>query len=170
LADPGIWICGNLSYQISNAHPILAKLKFITQISRHIDDYVGFPRVPFAQSQLYQKIRNLVYLPVVKDAQNVADWYFTDCVHVQIPIKSRLFTKLEYDYNLICDGMIEHIEGYTGNLHTTNGKYYIQIRTKDSTPYHPIYSHTYRRNISNKNFAFYFLKRFMRDAIDGNLT
>jgi uncharacterized protein len=27
LADPGIWICGNLSYQISNAHPILAKLK-----------------------------------------------------------------------------------------------------------------------------------------------
>jgi hypothetical protein len=32
LVSSGIWICGNLSYQISNAHPIKAKLKVITYV------------------------------------------------------------------------------------------------------------------------------------------
>ena len=31
----------------------------------------------------------------------------------------------------------------------------------DSKPYHPVYSRTFNREISNKNRAFYFMKRFM---------
>ena len=47
------------------------------------------------------------------------------------------------------------------NLHTVNGKF-IQIRTKDSKPYTPIYSQKYGRVISDKNRAFYFKKEFMQ--------
>lgn len=49
-------------------------------------------------------------------------------------------------------------------LHTSSGKY-IQIRTKDSKPYHPIYSKEYNSYISKKNFAFYFKKDFMIDLL-----
>ena len=49
----------------------------------------------------------------------------------------------------------------TAMLHTANGKY-IQVRTKDSKPYHPIYSEKYGREISDKNRAFYFKKEFMK--------
>ena len=45
-------------------------------------------------------------------------------------------------------------------LHTVNGRF-IQIRTKDSKPYTPIYSQKYGRIISDKNRAFYFKKEFM---------
>ena len=44
----------------------------------------------------------------------------------------------------------------------TNGNH-IQVRSKDSKPYHPIYSTTYRRNVSDKNHAFYFQKQFVYD-------
>ena len=42
-------------------------------------------------------------------------------------------------------------------LHTTSGKY-LQIRTKDSAPYHPIYSKIFNRYVSDKNFAIYITK------------
>jgi DNA mismatch repair protein MutH len=142
---------------------------FITQISTHIDDYVSVPHLSFSESQLYLKIRNLVYLPVVKQSENPSDWYFTKCIHIQIPTTSDLFQKLENDYNIICDGLKRHIEGGDGRLHTTNGIDYIQVRTKDSKPYHPIYSNAYERFVSEKNYAFYFLKKFMIDANAGNL-
>jgi DNA mismatch repair protein MutH len=45
----------------------------------------------------------------------------------------------------------------------------VQVRSKDSKPYHPIYSNHYGRYISNKNHALYFMKSFMKDALAGKL-
>ena len=59
--------------------------------------------------------------------------------------------------------IITEIEvGGDGLLHTANGKY-LQIRTKDSAPYSPIFSNIYGREISSKNFAFYFQKSFVHE-------
>ena len=61
-------------------------------------------------------------------------------------------------------GKLEHIEtSKDGLIHTSNGTH-IQIRSKDSKPYHPIYSHKYGRYVSNKNHAFYFQKQFVYDV------
>ena len=58
----------------------------------------------------------------------------------------------------------EHIEtSRDGFIHTSNGTH-IQVRSKDSKPYHPIYSARYGREVSNKNHAFYFQKQFVYDV------
>lgn len=143
---------------------------FITQINGIIDTLVGNPSVPFQQSSLYKKISNLVYLPVVKQSADASDWYFIKCVRVRVAIGSPLYAKVKADYDAICAGLRQHIENSVdGFIHTTNGDHYIQVRSKDSKPYHPIYSQTYGRDISNKNHAFYFVKPFMRDALAGRL-
>ena len=116
---------------------------------------------------LYIKIRNLVFLPVVKDSKDVSDWYFLNAYHVQAPIGSDLFKRLEADYYSICSQLRRHIEtSPDGFIHTSNGEL-IQIRSKDakdkSGRYHPIFSKTYNRFISNKNHSFYFKKEFMRE-------
>jgi DNA mismatch repair protein MutH len=138
---------------------------FITQISEQIDTLVCLPPVPFERSTLYQKIRNLVYLPVVKESADPARWYYVRCVRVRAEPGSTLYQKFRADYQTICAGLRLHIQtSADGFIHTTNGLHYIQVRSKDSTPYHPIYSKTYGRYISNKNHAFYFTKQFMLAA------
>lgn len=70
--------------------------------------------------------------------------------------------QLKEDYYSICKQLGEHIEtSADGFIHTSNGKY-IQIRSKDSKPYFPIYSDKYAKHISNKNHDFYFKKDFMK--------
>ena len=67
------------------------------------------------------------------------------------------------DYYSICSQLKHHIEtSHDGFIHTSNGTH-IQVRSKDSMPYHPIYSQIYQRNVSNKNHAFYFQKKFVYD-------
>jgi DNA mismatch repair protein MutH len=143
---------------------------FITQISEQIETLVCCPPIPFENSHLYQKIRNLVYLPVVKQSADAGQWYYIHCIRVRAEPGSPLFRKLKADYDAICVGLRCHIEtSPDGFIHTTNGPHYIQVRSKDSTPYHPIYSRTYSRYVSNKNHAFYFMKQFMLDAAANRL-
>ena len=67
--------------------------------------------------------------------------------------------RLQKEVNNICKQLRYHIENsHDGFIHTSNGEH-IQIRSKDSQPYHPIYSSTYGRYVSNKNHAFYFQKQ-----------
>ena len=117
---------------------------FITQISGMFDDLIT--GLPFEQTSLYTKIDNILYVPVAKEGVP-EEWFFLPSIHVDLsmPEFGQLRSQLEADY---------------GNIHTANGKY-IQIRSKDSKPYHPIYSNTYGRYISNKNHAFYFKKDFV---------
>lgn len=67
------------------------------------------------------------------------------------------------DYYSICQQLKRHVEtSPDGFIHTSNGRH-IQVRSKDSQPYHPIYSTVYGRFVSNKNHAFYFQKQFVYD-------
>lgn len=153
---------------LANGQPL--ETMFITQVSKIIDTLVGSSPVPFEESNLYQKIRNLVYLPVVKQSANVADWYFVRVINIEVYKNPTLFAKLKKDYETICLGLTWHIENSSdGFIHTTNGDNYIQVRSKDSKPYHPIYSEKYKREVSNKNHAFYFKKEFMKDALANKL-
>lgn len=134
---------------------------FITQISKIIDELLSGKE--FYESKLYKKISNLLYVPISKVGEP-EEWMFLPCVHVNLQDEKfyDLKVQLEKDYYSICKQLNEHIKTKgDGFIHTSNGEY-IQIRSKDSKPYSPIYSDIYKRNISNKNHAFYFKKEFMK--------
>jgi DNA mismatch repair protein MutH len=133
---------------------------FITQIKSHINEL--FNDKPFDQSWLYNKIKNLIYVPVVKSDIDPENWFFREAYHVQISKGSPLYNQLKTDYEDIIQKMKSDIIS-KGDIHTSSG-IYIQIRTKDSKPYSPIISSTHGA-VSNKNFAFYFKKDFMKDII-----
>jgi DNA mismatch repair protein MutH len=134
---------------------------FITQTASIIDELLSHKN--FYQSKLYQKLQHLLYVPISKDGSQ-SDWMFLPCIEVDLslPIYSSLAVQLEEDYYSICDQFNAMLQvSSTSMLHTASGKF-IQIRTKDSKPYHPIYSEIYHREVSDKNRAFYFKKEFMR--------
>ena len=54
---------------------------FITQISRSIDELLQHH--PFEQSHLYEKIRNILYVPVCKDGAP-QNWMFLPSIHVDL--------------------------------------------------------------------------------------
>lgn len=134
---------------------------FITQISTHVDEILKMK--PFNDTYIYNKIKNLLYVPVCKDGDE-SSWMFLPFVHVDLTMDKykELYYQLEEDYYSISKQLNEHIlNSKDGYIHTSSGKF-IQIRSKDSKPYFPIYSDVYKRYISNKNHAFYFKKDFMK--------
>lgn len=139
---------------------------FITQISRVIDELIDKRR--FEETHLYEKISNILYVPVCKDGRP-EEWMFLPSIHVNLSLEkfSTLMETWRNDYNFICEQLKYHIENSPdGCIHTSNGTH-IQVRSKDargaSGSYHPIYSREYGRYVSNKNYAFYFRKQFVYD-------
>lgn len=135
---------------------------FITQISSVIDELIQ--ERPFEQTHLYEKISNILYVPVCKDG-DPKNWMFLPSIHIDLasPRFSELRNIWRNDYYSICRQLKCHIEtSPDGFIHTSNGQH-IQVRSKDSKPYHPIYSSTYGRYVSDKNHAFYFQKQFVYD-------
>ena len=135
---------------------------FITQIASVIDELLE--EKPFEETHLYEKISNILYVPVCKIGKP-RDWMFLDAIHIDLsnPRFSSLLKTWESDYYSICRQLKNHIETSRDRyIHTSNGTH-IQVRSKDSKPYHPIYSEIYGRNVSNKNHAFYFQKQFVYD-------
>lgn len=134
---------------------------FITQTASIMDELLD--RRPFHASKLYKKFQNILYVPISKDG-SPSEWMYLPCIQVNLsnPLYHNLALQLEEDYYTICDTLNEQLQmSNTATLHTANGKF-IQIRTKDSQPYTPIYSQKYGRVISDKNRAFYFKKDFMK--------
>ncbi len=134
---------------------------FITQTASIMDELLD--RRPFRDSKLYKKFQNILYVPISKDG-NPSEWMYLPCIQVNLsnPLYHNLALQLEEDYYTICDTLNKQLQiSNTATLHTANGKF-IQIRTKDSQPYTPIYSQKYGRVISDKNRAFYFKKDFMK--------
>ncbi len=140
---------------------------FITQTSSMMDEILSVK--DFCQTKLYTKLQHLLYVPISKEGPQ-SDWMFLPCVEVDLssPLYEELFLQLENDYYSICNQFNQMLQSSpTAMLHTASGQF-IQIRTKDSKPYHPIYSNIYRRNISDKNRAFYFKKEFMKYIVSIN--
>lgn len=138
---------------------------FITQISSVIDELLEEKK--FEETHLYEKISNMLYVPVCK-VGDPHDWMFLDAIHIDLSDDrfSSLLAIWRDDYYSICKQLKAHIEtSADGFIHTSNGRH-IQIRSKDSKPYHPIYSSTYGRYVSNKNHAFYFQRQFVFDILD----
>lgn len=138
---------------------------FITQISSVIDELLEEKK--FEETHLYEKISNMLYVPVCK-VGDPHDWMFLDAIHIDLSDDrfSSLLDIWRDDYYSICKQLKNHIEtSADGFIHTSNGRH-IQIRSKDSKPYHPIYSSTYGRYVSNKNHAFYFQRQFVFDILD----
>lgn len=138
---------------------------FITQIASVIDELLQ--KKKFEETHLYEKINNMLYVPVCK-VGNPRTWMFLDAIHIDLADKrfSSLLDIWREDYYSICEQLKNHIETQKdGFIHTSNGRH-IQVRSKDSKPYHPIYSNTYGRYVSNKNHAFYFQKQFVYDILE----
>ena len=136
---------------------------FITQIAGVIDELIE--EKPFEETHLYEKISNILYVPVCKEG-DPHTWMFLDAIHIDLtkPEFSSLLDTWREDYYSICKQLKKHIETSSdGFIHTSNGTH-IQVRSKDFKPYHPIYSKHYARNVSNKNHAFYFQKQFVYDV------
>ena len=139
---------------------------FITQISSVIDELIE--QHPFEETHFYEKISNILYVPVCKDG-SPENWMFLPSIHIDLrmPEFSSLREIWRNDYYSICKQLRDHIEhSPDGFIHTSNGMH-IQVRSKDardsSGNYHPIYSNVYGRYVSNKNHAFYFQKQFVYD-------
>jgi len=140
-----------------------AETIFITQILSQIDHILA--KQPFSQTSLSKKTRNMLLVPIYKSKSvPVGKWMLLPPIHVDLnkPKWSQLAADIGGDYLDICNGLNHHVVSSSdGFIHTTNGKY-VQVRSKDSKPYSPIYSKKYQRYISNKNHAFYFQKSFMK--------
>lgn len=142
-----------------NGNPL--ETMFITQTASIIDELLSCK--DFYQSKLYKKLQHLLYVPISKDGPQ-SEWMFLPSIEVDLnkPMYHELCKQLEADYYSICNQFNEMLmTSPTSTLHTASGEF-IQIRTKDSKPYHPIYSEIYDRVISDKNRAFYFKKEFMK--------
>lgn len=134
---------------------------FITQTASIIDELLSRRR--FQETKLYKKIQRLLYVPISKDG-SPAEWMYLTPIQIDLslPKYAMLAAQLEEDYYDICDQLNAQLsKSSNATLHTVSGKF-IQIRTKDSKPYHPIYSDSYNREISDKNRAFYFKKDYMK--------
>lgn len=135
----------------------------IMQIKNIIDELLLI--VPFEESQLYEKIKNILYVPVSK-VGNPQDWFFLPCIHIDfsLPCYYELMEICRQDYYYICQQLRNQIETSPDSfIHTSSGNF-IQVRSKDENRnggYHSIYSNIYGRNISDKNYAFYFKKEFI---------
>lgn len=151
---------GELKTNKSDRYGNPIETMFITQIAGMIDELLA--QSSFVDSSLLDKINNLLYVPVCKEGPENA-WMFLPFVHIELTDRKHaaLRQQLENDYLSICNQLITSIEtSNDGFIHTSNGRF-IQIRSKDSKPYHPIYSSIYHKKVSNKNHAFYFKKDFM---------
>ena len=136
---------------------------FITQISTIIDELICETPKDFYSSTLFEKIKNVVMVGVCKDNVDPNKWFFSYCYNFSYIKNKKLYKQFESDYKSICTQLKAHIlNSNDGFIHTSNGVH-IQIRSKDSgPPYHPIYSNLMKKNISNKNHAFYFLAKFTK--------
>lgn len=143
---------------------------FISQISNSFDDLIN-GNLTFENSWIYQKIHNMLYVPICKNGDNPDNWYIHSAYHICLDENPILYEELKSDFLAIRDQLNQHIqESNDGFIHTSNGKF-IQIRSKDSKrsngTYNSIFSTTYNRYISNKNHAFYFKKEFMKSIQSG---
>ncbi len=139
----------------------------ITQIASMIDEILE--RKPFRKTRLFNKIQNILYVPISKDGDS-SKWRYLSPIQVDLSqsLYNDLVAQLEKDYYTISDKMNAQLSVLsTATLHTAGGQF-IQVRTKDSKPYTPIYSQKYGRYISDKNRAFYFKREFMKYIVQLN--
>ena len=118
----------------------------VTQLRHTLPEI--FNRTPFNQSKLGIKISRTLYVAFDRENNFLGTATHTETNEL-----------IESDYNDICDYIrnTKTLNTFTGS----NGV--LQIRTKDSKPYHPIIWEG--QQISNKGFAFYLTGRYAKTIV-----
>lgn len=131
----------------------------ICQISSIIDYWLYSQ--DFYSSNLFINLRNRLFIPICKEGSPY-EWYMFPLIHLNYNNSNcyKIFSQFELDYINIRNQLNDFIHNSNdGMIQTCNGRF-IQIRSKDSIPYSPLYSTVYNRYISNKNHAVYLKKEF----------
>ncbi len=140
----------------------------ISQISSHINEMIS--GVDFKDSWIYKKIKTVLFNEVDKKDPDPKNWKYLQYKIISLNENEGLFNRLEKEFYSICDQVRSSVAN-GGMIHTCNGdgnkgrasKAFLQIRTKDSEPYHPIkYG---EQEVSLKNYAFYFKNAFTKEVI-----
>ena len=151
---------GELKTNKTKADGKPAETIYVTQVASQIDKLLSPEVGSFDDSLFFLKITRLVIVQVIKVGPE-ANWRFGHVYFINLASDQDLKEKLRLDYDSIRRQLREHIlNSQDGFIHTSSGEY-VQIRSKDSKPYHPIFSAALRRMVSDKNHAFYFKKDFM---------
>ena len=119
---------------------------------------------PFLESSVHAKTRRMIVVAICKDEEDPADWLVAHGATVDAQPGTDWFRRLEESYDDVVAQFQEHISSGDGRFHTSNGCY-MQLRTKDSKPYTPLYSSLLKRELVNKRIAFYFKKLFMEELL-----
>jgi len=157
---------GELKTNKSKADGTPAETVAVCQIASLFDNMID-ENFDYNNNYIIEKLSNMIYVRADKSSKNPEDWKFLPPQHVTITNSkyTEWYKKLKNDLFEICT-VIKQICDSGKMLHSTKGPgHYIQIRTKDSNPYHPIFSKKYNRFISDKNFAIYITTEGLKELI-----
>ena len=141
----------------------------VCQIASIIDEMID-DNFNINDNYIIQKLNNMIYLRIDKSNISPIKWKCFAPQHVTNINKkySNWYAQVQKDLKEICS-YIKNVCKTGSQLHSTKGPgHYIQIRTKDSCPYHAIYSKKYNKTISDKNFAIYITKDGLKELIKLN--
>jgi len=138
----------------------------ITQVGHVIPEILT--ETPWEKTSVAKKVNSFILLPVHKDSPDPGEWKYGKAVHFNAADYPTQYADLARDYVSVAEQIRSAIRG-SGQLHTFNGpSEYLQIRSKDSKrpdgSYNPIYVNG--RQISNKNYAFYFRTNFLSSVLN----
>lgn len=139
----------------------------VCQISSLFDNMIDINNYNYTHNYIMDKLANMIYLRADKSDSNPNKWKFLPPIHVsRNNLKySKWYEKVEEDLRFICNNMKIACEKGEQISSTRGSGHYIQIRTKDSKPYHGIYSQTYKRFVSDKNYAIYITTDGLKELI-----
>ena len=103
---------------------------FITQISSVIDELIQ--QRPFEDTHLYEKISNILYVPVCKDG-DLRTWMFLPSINIDLcsPKFAELKNIWRDDYYSICRQLKQHIEtSADGFIPPMEGIFRLEVRTR----------------------------------------
>jgi len=156
-------IDGELKTHKSTPTGIPMETVAVTMVSTIIDDL--FDHRPFPETRVYKKLNRTIFVPAYRDRSAAPeDWMFLRPVFVDLddPSWAVIQEQLHMNYDTICRHTKSCFSSGDRMLHGTPAPGHIlQIRTKDSAPYSPIYSARAGRCVSDKNYAFYLTKTFV---------
>ena len=139
---------------------------FVT-IGHFIDDLAA--GVAIELTPLFRRLVDVVLVPVFHDDGPADEW----CVYsptefaVTDPVFRPEATRLDAEYRLVCERLSEdydRLESDPGAIikeGTTSVARFLQIRTKDAKPYHPMLSSRLGIEVSDKTYGFYLTTGFL---------
>lgn len=133
---------------------------YVTQVRPIIDDLLCAQ--PFEESSLFEKIKNVLIVPVYRPTKSPFDWMYFHPLQLSYHDCSQrdIYNAIKADYNSICSHLSVIVDNARYLEKTFNGKY-LQLRNKDYRPYKAIFSEYHQAHISDRDFAFWLQKALL---------